>query len=318
MKDKIDISIIVPIYNAEKYLKKCLDSLINQTKKELEFILINDGSTDNSENIIKEYKDKRIKYFKNKNQGIGKTRNFGIEKSTGKYIMFLDSDDYIEETACQKMFDKIENDNLDLVICDFYKEYDDGTIEKISTNNFKNSSLKDNPDIITEYLCPWAKLYSRKMIIDNNIRFVENLKYEDAPFTIETLCCAKKIGKVNEYLNYYVIHSKSETSVIDKKCFDILKIVDRIRKYTKDKEYLKEKIDKLTVRILTNYTIQQRCQKDKKLAMKFIDEAFEYLKKEIPDFKNNKYYKARGFLRRTIEKNKGLTKIYCNLYRLLK
>ena len=79
-----DISIVVPIYNAEKYLNKCLDSLINQTKKELEFILINDGSTDNSEKIITSYHDKRIKYFKNKNQGIGKTRNFGIEKATGK------------------------------------------------------------------------------------------------------------------------------------------------------------------------------------------------------------------------------------------
>ena len=80
-----DVSIIVPIYNAEKYLNKCLDSLINQTKKELEFILVNDGSTDSTEEIIKSYKDKRIKYFKNKNQGIGKTRNFGIDKATSEY-----------------------------------------------------------------------------------------------------------------------------------------------------------------------------------------------------------------------------------------
>ena len=101
-----DISIIVPIYNAEKYLNKCIKSLINQTKKELEFILVNDGSTDSSEEIIKTYKDKRIKYFKNKNQGIGKTRNFGIEKATGKYIMFLDSDDYLREDACQILYDK--------------------------------------------------------------------------------------------------------------------------------------------------------------------------------------------------------------------
>ena len=76
----IDISIIVPIYNAEKYLNKCIKSLINQTKENLEFILVNDGSTDSSEEIIKNYKDKRIKYFKNKNQGIGKTRNFGMQK----------------------------------------------------------------------------------------------------------------------------------------------------------------------------------------------------------------------------------------------
>ena len=98
------ISIIVPIFNAEKYINKCIDSLLNQTKKELEIILVNDGSTDNTENIIKNYKDKRIKYYKNKNQGIGKSRNFGITKATGKYIMFIDSDDYIEDNACELLF----------------------------------------------------------------------------------------------------------------------------------------------------------------------------------------------------------------------
>ena len=138
--NKKDISIIVPIYNAEKYLNKCIDSIINQSKKELEIILINDGSTDNSENIIKKYDDKRIKYFKNKNQGIGKTRNFGIKKATGKYIMFLDSDDYLDKDACKYLFNKIEKENLDIVVCDFYKDID-GKIEKVQVPSFKNSSL---------------------------------------------------------------------------------------------------------------------------------------------------------------------------------
>lgn len=310
-----DISIIIPAYNAEKYIEKCLDSIISQTKKELEIIVVNDGSTDNTESIVKNYKDKRIKYFKNKNQGIGKTRNFGIEKATGKYIMFIDSDDYIEKNECEKLYCKAENNNLDIVICDFYKVYDSGKIEQIHTPNFNDSSLKDNPDIITEYLCPWAKLYNRKMIIDNNIKFVENLKYEDAPFVIKALCTAKKIGKVDECLNYYLIHGNSETTVRDRRCFDILKIIDIIRKETKDKEYLKDKIDKLTVRIITNYTIQQRMQKDKKIGMEFIDKAFEYLEREIPNYKDNKYFENRSTLKRLIEKNKILTKIYCKLYR---
>ena len=235
-----DISIIVPAYNAEKYIGKCLDSLVNQTKKELEFIIVNDGSKDNTEKVVKEYKDDRIKYFKNKNQGIGKTRNFGIEKATSKYIMFLDSDDYLDETACEKLFNKAEKNKLDIVICDFYKEYDDGRIEEIINPPFKDSSLKDNPDIITEYLCPWAKIYKRSLLIDNSIRFVEDLKYEDAPFVIEALDKANKIGKIDECLNYYLIHGNSETTVRDKRCFDILKIIDKIRTYTKDKDYLKE------------------------------------------------------------------------------
>ena len=310
-----DISIIVPIYNAEKYLNKCLDSLINQTKKELEFILINDGSNDASEEIIKSYKDNRIKYFKNKNQGIGKTRNFGISKAQGKYLMFLDSDDYLALDACEKLYDKAEKEKLDIVMNDFIKIFDDGRKEYIKQPNFKNSSLKNNPNIISENLSPWAKLYSTKLIKKNNIKFVEDLKYEDAPFVIEALDKANNIGKINEALNYYVIHGNSETTVLDKRVFDILKIVDKIRKYSQGKKYLKEKIDELTVRIITNYTIQQRNQKDKKTAIKFIDKAFDYLKEEIPDYKNNKYYKNRGIIKRTIEKNKLLTKIYVKLYK---
>lgn len=313
--NKADISIIVPIYNAEKYLNKCIKSILNQTKKELEIILINDGSTDNSEKIIKNYKDKRIKYFKNKNQGIGKTRNFGIEKSSGKYIMFLDSDDFLEKNACELLFNKAENNNLDLVICDFYKIFDNENIEEVRQPNFSDSTLKDNPNILNENLAPWAKLYKKELIKKNNIQFVENLKYEDAPFTVEALDRANKIGKVNSCLIYYLIHEKSETTVRDKRVFDILKIIDKIRKYAKNKKYLTEQVDYLTVRILTNYTIQQRNQLDKKTAMKFIDEAFSYLRQEIPDYRNNKYYQNRSFIKKTIEKNKVLTKIYCKMYK---
>lgn len=308
-----DISIIVPIYNAEKYINKCIDSILNQTKKELEIILINDGSTDNTEKLIKSYKDKRIKYFKNTNHGIGYTRNFGIDKATSKYIMFLDSDDYLEKTACEKLFNKIEKDKLDIVMSDFYKDYGD-RVEEIKLPSFKDSSLKDNPDIITEYLNPWAKLYSAKLLKDNKIKFVEDLKYEDAPFVIEALDKANKIGKIDECLNYYVIHNNSETTVRDRKCFDILKIIDKIRKYTKDKDYLKDKIDKLTVRIITNYTIQQRNQKNKLIGLEFIDKAFDYLEKEVPDYKNNKYYINRG-KKKIIEKSKFLTKLYVKLYK---
>ncbi len=312
---KIDISIIVPAYNASKTIGECLNSLINQTKKELEFIVINDGSTDETEKIIKEFNDPRIKYIKNTNQGIGKTRNQGIEKALGKYLMFVDSDDYLDLNACEKLYQKVIDEDLDIVISDLCKKYSNGKLEEVKTLDFKSSSLEENPDILNENLGPCGKLYNREMIITNKIKFEENLKYEDAPFLVEALCSAKKIGKVDKCLYYYVVHDNSETTLRDERCFDILKIIDIIRKYTKDKKYLKEKVDELTVRIITNYTIQQRMQKDKKVGCKFINEAFKYLEKEVPLYKDNKYYKERGFLRRTIEKNKTLTKIYCLLYR---
>ena len=311
-----DISIIVPIYNAEKYLNKCIKSLINQTKKELEFILVNDGSTDSSEEIIKAYKDKRIKYFKNKNQGIGKTRNFGMQKATGKYIMFLDSDDFLAANACEELFSKAEKENLDLVINNFYR-VEEETEKKVEViiPDFKNTTLKENKRLLLDVnLAPWNKLYKSELLKKNKIQFVEDLKYEDAPFVVEAMDKAKKIGHIKKFLNYYVIHKNSETTVRDEKIFDIIEIVDKIRKYFSKRKEFTETVDKLSVRILTNYTIQQRVQEQESTANNFINLAFKYMRENIPDYKNNKYYIGRGFIRRTIEKSETLTKIYVKLY----
>ncbi len=310
----VDISIIVPIYNASKYLKKCLDSLVNQTKKELEFILVNDGSTDDSESIIKNYKDDRIKYFKRSNHGIGKTRNFGISKSTGKYIMFLDSDDYLKTDACEVLYKKIEKEKLDLVVCDFYRVNSNVLEEKI--NDFKNTSLKDNPKLLLDInLAPWNKIYRSDLIKQNEIKFMEDLKYEDAPFVALALLKSRKIGKVNETLVYYRVHDKSETTVRDERIFDIIKIVDIIRGYFKNYDWSRDVVDTLTIKILVNYNIQQRNISDKKLRNKFIDSAFDYFERNIPNYRQNSYFKERNMLKSFIEKNKGLSKLYCDLYR---
>lgn len=313
-----DISIIVPIYNAEKHLQKCIDSLLNQTKQELELILVNDGSTDNTETIIKNYQDKRIKYYKNKNQGIGKTRNFGITKATGKYIMFIDSDDYLEKTACEDLYQKATKEKLEVVVCDYYIVEENKAIEE-KLISFESTSLKNRPEIIEEVnLSPWNKLYKTSLIKNKQIKFVENLKYEDAPFVLEALDKAQRIGKVDKCLNYYVIHDNSETTIRDERIFDIIKIVDKIRKYFEKKSFATEAVNKLTVKILTNYTIQQRVNINKKAGMRFIDEAFTYLKENVPDYKDNKYYEKRSKTKRMIEKSKFLTKIYCRIYQILK
>ena len=308
------ISVIVPIYNSEAYLNKCIDSLINQTKKDIEIILVNDGSTDASDKIIKSYKDKRIKYYKNKNNGIGYSRNFGIDKSNSKYIMFLDSDDYLDIHACEELYKKIEKDKSDVVVSDFIKSHN-GTDEIIKINDFKKTNLNKNSNILLDInLSPWNKIYSSKLIKDNNIRFPEDIKYEDVLFVLECLDKANNISKLNKALNYYIVRDNSETKTYDKKVFDILEVVKRFRSYFNNR--YSETIDKLTVKILTNYTIQQRYQVSIKDGYKFIDKVFNLFEKEIPDYKNNKYYEDRPFLKRTIEKSKLLTKIYIKLYKL--
>lgn len=310
----VKISIIVPIYNASKYLNKCINSLTSQTLKDIEILLINDGSTDESEEIINNFVDKRIKYYKNKNQGIGKTRNFGIDRAKGKYLMFVDSDDYIDIDMCRKMYAKAEKEKLEVVVCDFYRDTN-GKLEPVTIKDFKNTTLKENPSLLLDInLAPWNKLYKKELIDKNSIRFEENLKYEDAPFVVNSLANAKKIGKVNDYLSYYCIHGNSETTVRDKRIFDILEIIKILRNILGKKEYIKEQLDCLTVRMITNYTVQQRYQPNKEIRNSFIDESFMYLEKVVPDYKDNKYYKNRGMLKRTIEKSKTLTKIYCSIY----
>lgn len=136
------VSIIVPVYNNELYLEKCLDSIINQTYKNIEIILINDGSTDNSLNILRKYekKDKRIIIIDKKNEGVSIARNAGIKKSTGEYITFVDSDDYIDLNFIEELHNAMINNNVDLVRCNYQVHYKE--LNKIDIGNLKEISNK--------------------------------------------------------------------------------------------------------------------------------------------------------------------------------
>lgn len=316
----IKVSIIVPVFNSEKYLKKCIKSLVEQTLKDIEIIIINDGSTDKSLNIIKDFQKKysNIICINNKNNGIGYSRNCGIEKAKGKYISFIDSDDYIELNMMEKLYDFCEENKLDVAVCDYYK-INDKTKEKntIKIEDFEITTLNENKELIYNINhSPWNKLYKKELFTKNKIYFPINLKYEDMAVVIPVLKYAKRIGKLNIPLNYYVVHNNSETTIMDKRVFDIFDILETVYNYYKNDGYEKQ-LEYLTVQKLTTYTIQQRYQKDKQLRKKFINESFNYLNTNFPNWKKSKYFKNRNILKSIIEKNKYLTTIYCNLYNLI-
>lgn len=308
------ISIIITVYNSEKYIEKCLKSIKEQTLKDFEVIIINDGSKDKTKNKIEKFlDDKRFKLYNRKNHGIGASRNFGIKKVKSDYVMFLDSDDYIEKDTLEVLYNKITKDNLDIVVCDYYEEQYENKIKKeVKIKDFKNTTLNNNPNLLL-YInkSPWNKLFKYELIKD--IEYPSNLKYEDSVFVCLSLKNAN-IGKVNKCLNHYIIHGNSETTTMDKRVYDILTIVDNIRKdYDKEDNVIKEYIDEMTLQMLTTYTVQQRYQKDKNIRNDFIDKVFDYLSEHIPNYKNNNYFKSRK-IKGIIEKNKVLTKIYCNFY----
>lgn len=311
------VSVIVPVYNTEKYLKNCIDSLLKQNFEDYEIIVINDLSPGNAEEIIKSYNDKKIVYIKNKtNKGIGYNRNLGIKKAKGEYVCFIDSDDYVREDFISKMYNYSKENNLDLCVCDYVNVDEEGNkLKEFNLSDFCITNYEENNKILCEInLAPWNKLYKKDMLVKNKIEFSETLKYEDLSFVALSIKNSKKIGKINEQLNYYTIHNNSETTTRDKRVFDIFKQLDIVRNEYKSGKYL----DELTASVLLNYTIQQRYQIDKDTQSKFIDDAFKYLNDNNIDYKHSEYIKNRSFLKRLIEKNKFITKIYCKIYRMLK
>lgn len=311
------VSVIVPVYNTEKYLKNCIDSLLKQNFEDYEIIVINDLSPGDAEEIIKSYNDKKIVYIKNKtNKGIGYNRNLGIKKAKGEYVCFIDSDDYVKEDFISKMYNYSKENNLDLCVCDYVNVDEEGNkLKEFNLSDFCITNYEENNKILCEInLAPWNKLYKKDMLVKNKIEFSETLKYEDLSFVALSIKNSKKIGKINEQLNYYTIHNNSETTTRDKRVFDIFKQLDIVRNEYKSGKYL----DELTVSVLLNYTIQQRYQIDKDTQSKFIDDAFKYLNDNNIDYKHSEYIKNRSFLKRLIEKNKFITKIYCKIYSMLK
>ena len=228
------ISIIIPIYNVEKYLEKCLDSILNQTYKNLEIILIDDGSTDNSPNICNSYceKDKRIKIIHKNNEGVSSARNKGIELSTGKYIVFIDSDDYVSNEHIEVLYDCIISNNVDLVISNLIDISEDGIIlnneEKESFLMNKDQCLKELLSEDNFYHLCCGNIYRKDLL--EKIRF--NCKYriaEDLDFLyryIKQISSAYFLSK-NTY--YYLKREGSATnSIYSEKWNDELKICNFI------------------------------------------------------------------------------------------
>ena len=219
------VSIIVPVYNVEEYLEKCLDSLINQTFKDIEIIIVNDGSPDNSEKIINKYIEKyhNIKYLKKKNGGLSSARNYGIKHAKGEYILFIDSDDYIENNMTELMYNKIINDNSDIVVCEF--NYDFGNKKIRSYSNLDYTSDPKKKYLLTP---PMACIRMYKKELFNDIKFREGIYYEDLEINPKMVLYAKKISFLDEALYNYVIRDNSimRTREFNNKLHDIYDVLD--------------------------------------------------------------------------------------------
>ncbi|MCX0389374.1 glycosyltransferase, partial [Clostridium perfringens] len=205
----IYISIIVPVYNSEKYIDRCIESLLNQTLKNIEIIIINDGSTDKSEEIIKYYSksDKRVVLINKKNGGVSSARNLGIEKANGKYISFVDSDDWCNLDMFEILYNNAEKYNSDLTNIGYFLDNKNGVC-KLKECFDKNVFSKDKDEIaeiLNELPMGYSvlKLYRRDLL--KNIRFNENINFgEDAIFVLDYIKQIKSISVINKCSYHYV------------------------------------------------------------------------------------------------------------------
>lgn len=250
------VSVIVPVYNTEKYIKKCLDSLVNQTMKNIEIIVVNDGSKDRSEEVIKQYVDKypqMIKYYKKENGGLSSARNYGVEKANGKYIAFVDSDDYIDKELFFYLEGYIEK-NIDLIKFKTIKKYKDGKLEKISGPIFDECSGEEafnklySKDILIEPA--WLYLYRREFWVKNNFKYEDNLYHEDFGLTPLIITNAKAVVSTEIYGYYYIQRENSivtDNSKNLKKAYDLLKHYDNMIEKIKDMKLTKKTEENLKI-----------------------------------------------------------------------
>lgn len=282
----IKVSVIIPVWNVEKYLRECLESVVNQTLKEIEVIIVNDESPDNSEEIILEYKNKYpklIKYIKKKNGGVGSARNKGLDIAKGEFISFVDSDDWIDKNMLEEMYNLAKKENNDIVICDMLGHF-------TSKNHYHDCTHFNSPYEKTPSAC--NKIFRRKLI--NNLRFFEEkIWYEDLDFTSKLYMLGAKISTISK--GFYHCHAHDNSIMTNNnsiKNLDMLICIEDIKKFAKENNlYNEETISYIIfhhVLITTIMRVANQKSKDKK---KVIKKMISYCKENIGNYKKYDYYK---------------------------
>jgi len=303
----IKVSVIVPVYNVEPYLRKCLLSLVNQTLKEIEIIIVNDGATDNSKDIIDEFQSKysNIKSFTKENGGLSDARNYGFEYCIGEYVGFIDSDDFVEDTMFEILYKKAKEEDSDIVECNFKHFYlRDGSVDtEIGEKIYdKQKMLMHGRSVV------WNKIYKRDWLEKLDIKFPKGLIYEDVQYYLYLLPFVRKYSYVDEALIYYVQRDDSINNFSTLKTLDILKILDNILCFYKENnlyEEYKDALEYFYARILLCSSFSRISRiKDKKQRKYAYGENIKLLYQRFPNWKKNKYLKEdkskKGIYMKTI------------------
>ena len=300
MKKKVLVSIIVPVYNVEKYIDKCLNSLVNQTLKEIEIIVVNDGTKDNSQKIIDKYTKKYsfVKSYIKENGGLSSARNYGLKHAKGEYIAFVDSDDYVELDMYEKMYKKAVSKNFDMVVCNLKYIYPDKSVKAYSNISHDLYTLEEiKRSMLYVYPSAWNKIYNKRLF-DSKIEFKKNIWYEDVEFLYRLYPYIDSIGVVDEFCYNYVQREGAITSTFDERVFHYIDNWNGIIKYYIDNNFYdeyKKEIEYSYVRYLYATFIKAALKfSDKNMYDRAVSEAIKNVKNNFPNYRNNLLFFRQG------------------------
>ena len=291
------LSIIVPVYNVEKYLARCLDSLVNQSLKDMEIIVINDGTKDNSQQIIDDYASRypQIRAFKKENGGIADTRNFGLKQIRGEYFGFIDSDDYTRTDMYEKMIAAAKRENADVVVSHFNWVYEQSNESRIE----KEGPYGTGKDMLIHLFATlWNKIYRTDFVLETGLQFPKGYRYEDACFLYCLTPHIKKLAFVDEAFVSYVQQPGSITHTNNHEVKDMIHVFEIITDYYKSNHWFEEYHDELEYLhikfFLGNSFLRSTKIANKKDREVTIRMGWDRLNQCFPEWKKNPYLKSLG------------------------
>ena len=284
----VKVSVIVPVYNMEKYLEKCLDSLLNQTLEEIEIIAVDDGSKDASFDILQRYaaKSDKIKCFRKENGGVSDARNFGLPHAVGEYIGYVDSDDFVDSDMYEVMYNKAKEQDYDIVECNLHHTYSNYEDTEIVTKYYK----------VEELLCfgrqiVWNKIFRRQWLLDTRVTFPVGIIYEDGSFCYKLAPYIKSYAYVDIAPVHYVQRSGSLNNNNSKLTMQIFEMLQDLVVFYKENgfyERYKQELEYLHARILLCSSFARMCRiPDKGVRKEALKLNLQELEEAYPDWRKN-------------------------------
>ena len=290
------VSVIVPVYNVEKYLGRCLDSLVHQTLQDIEILVINDGTLDGCQKIIEEYEKNYscVKGYVKENGGLASARNYGIQRASGEYLGFVDSDDTVELDMYEKLLQAALDQNADLVVCDLEYVWEDGSKAPERMAGLAEVEGKDlRSRLFASPLFAWNKLYRRDFFLNSGLEYSVGKWYEDIPVTVPLFALASKVAYVPEVMIHYLQRGTSIMgSGYDQRMYHIFDQMKTIYAYYQEHgllEKYREEIEYLFTEHLMLYGAFRFLRTEH--AEELCAESFKIMKEMFPNYRKNTFLK---------------------------